>query len=224
MALEAPRSVSSVAPTVYVVDDDDSMRRSLCRLLEAAGFPVVEFPSAMEFLDSNTSHAAGCVLLDLSMPGFSGLELQEILVRTGRSLPIVFLTGRGDVPSSVRAMKSGAVDFLVKPVPKAQLIAAIRTAFARDQAARTMRTEQGEMRRRLSRLTRRESEVVRLVARGLLNKQIASELGTVEKTVKVHRSRALTKLEISSVADLVRLLERAAVPASNEPVEELQTA
>jgi FixJ family two-component response regulator len=224
MSLEAARPLSSAVQTVYVVDDDDSMRRSLCRLLEAAGFPVVEFASATEFLDSNTMNAAGCVLLDLSMPGFSGLELQEILVRTGRSLPVVFLTGRGDVPSSVRAMKSGAVDFLIKPVPKAQLIAVIRTAFARDQAARTLRAEQVEMRRRLSRLTRRESEVVKLVARGLLNKQIASELGTVEKTVKVHRSRALTKLEICSVADLVRLLERAAVPASSGEVEELQTA
>ncbi|HET7538123.1 MAG TPA: response regulator [Candidatus Didemnitutus sp.] len=224
MPIEVSPSSSTPVPTVYVVDDDDSMRRSLCRLLEAAEIPVAEFASAAEFLDSNSSQTAGCLLLDLSMPGFSGLELQEILVRTGRALPIVFLTGRGDVPSSVRAMKSGAVDFLIKPVPKAQLIAAIKTAFARDQAARTVRAEQNEMRRRLSRLTPREAEVVRLVARGLLNKQIASVLGTVEKTVKVHRSRALTKLEISSVADLVRLLERAQMPAEGDAVEELQTA
>ncbi len=224
MQSEGPRSLNAPVQTVYVVDDDDSVRRSLCRLLEAASIPVVEFASATEFLDSNTSHSAGCMLLDLSMPGFSGLQLQEILVRTDRTLPIIFLTGRGDVPSSVRAMKSGAVDFLIKPVPTVQLIAAIRTAFARDQAARAIRAEQTEMRRRLSRLTPREVEVVRLVARGLLNKQIASELGTVEKTVKVHRARALTKLEINSVADLVRLLERAHIPPVSDAVEELQTA
>lgn len=201
-------TVVALTQTVHVVDDEESIRTSLCRLLSAAGIPCKVYRSAEEFISASPAAAAGCVLLDLSMPGCTGLELQEKLSQTGRVLPIIFLTGNGDVPTSVRAMKSGAVDFLTKPVAKNQLLAAIQTAFARDEAMRQHQAVQIDLRSRLSRLTPREEQVIRLVARGLLNKQIAAELGTVEKTVKVHRARALAKLEINSVAELVTLLDR----------------
>jgi RNA polymerase sigma factor (sigma-70 family) len=200
--------VPAQTQTVHVVDDEESIRTSLTRLLTAAGIPSKTFRSADEYIANCPALATGCVLLDLSMPGCTGLELQEKLSQAGRSLPIIFLTGNGDVPSSVRAMKSGAVDFLTKPVAKSQLFAAIQTAFARDEATRQHQAVQLDLRSRLSRLTPREEEVIRLVARGLLNKQIAAKLGTVEKTVKVHRARALAKLEINSVAELVMLLDR----------------
>ena len=198
----------ALTQTVHVVDDEESIRTSLSRLLSAAGVPCKTYRSADEFISLCPTLVAGCVLLDLSMPGCTGLELQEKFSQTGRVLPIIFLTGNGDVPTSVRAMKSGAVDFLTKPVAKNQLLAAIQTAFARDEASRQHQAVQIDLRSRLSRLTPREEQVIRLVARGLLNKQIAAELGTVEKTVKVHRARALAKLEISSVAELVTLLDR----------------
>ena len=201
-------SVPALTQTVYVVDDEESIRTSLSRLLTAAGIPSKTFRSADDYIATGPTLAAGCVLLDLSMPGCTGLELQEKLSQAGRALPIIFLTGNGDVPSSVRAMKSGAIDFLTKPVAKNQLLAAIRAAFARDETTRQHQAVQLDLRSRLSRLTPREDEVIRLVARGLLNKQIAAQLGTVEKTVKVHRARALAKLEINSVAELVMLLER----------------
>ena len=200
--------VSALTPTVHVVDDEESIRTSLSRLLTAAGIPAKTYRSADEYIATCPPQAAGCVLLDLSMPGCTGLELQEKLGAGSRALPIIFLTGNGDVPSSVRAMKSGAVDFLTKPVAKAKLLTAIQAAFAQDEAARQHQAVQLDLRHRLSRLTPREEEVIQLVARGLLNKQIAAQLGTVEKTVKVHRARALAKLEINSVAELVMLLER----------------
>jgi FixJ family two-component response regulator len=199
---------STTVQTVYIVDDDLSIRTSLGRILAAAGIPTAAFASADDYFENGPDVVAGCLLLDLSMPGCTGLELQEKLRRAGRNLPVIFLTGCGDVPSSVRAMKSGAVDFLTKPVPKNLLIATIRTAFVQDEEARRHATVQLDLRGRLARLTPREDQVIRLVARGLLNKQIAAELGTVEKTVKVHRARALAKLEISSVAELVLMLER----------------
>jgi RNA polymerase sigma factor (sigma-70 family) len=203
---------AAVAPvqtqTVHIVDDEESIRTSLTRLLTAAGIPSQTYRSAEDYISSCPVHATGCVLLDLSLPGCTGLELQEKLQQAGRALPIIFLSGNGDVPSSVRAMKSGAIDFLTKPVAKNQLFAAIRTAFAKDEAARRHQAVQTDLRTRLARLTPREEQVIRLVACGLLNKQIAAKLGTVEKTVKVHRARALAKLEISSVAELVLLLER----------------
>jgi FixJ family two-component response regulator len=213
-AVAVPAPIDSLTPTVYLVDDDDAVRRSLTRLLTAAGIPAVAFRSAEEYLEGCPRSAAGCLLLDLSMPDCSGLELQELLGRNEHTLPVVFLTGYGDVPSSVRAMKSGAIDFLTKPVDKKLLLAAVRAAFARDEVARQRHAVQEDLQKRLARLTPRENEVVRLVARGMLNKQIAIDLGTVEKTVKVHRARGLAKLEVSSVADLVRLLERSGpVPA-----------
>ena len=199
---------STAIQTVYVIDDDDSMRRSLSRLLTASGIPTLSFSSADEYLEHSPHGASGCVLLDLSMPGCDGLELQDRLSRIGRTLPIVFLTGCGDVPSSVRAMKLGAVDFLTKPVEKKRLLPAIRAAFAQDESLRSRQALQDDVRERLERLTPREREVIQLVAQGLLNKQIAAELGTVEKTVKVHRSRAMAKMQLTSVAELVRLLGR----------------
>jgi RNA polymerase sigma factor (sigma-70 family) len=201
-------TVPALTQTVHIVDDEESIRTSLSRLLTASGIPCKTYRSGDEFVAECPAITAGCVLLDLSMPGCTGLELQEKLSRSGRTLPIIFLTGNGDVPTSVRAMKSGAVDFLTKPVAKNQLLAAIQTAFARDEAKRQHQAVQVDLRSRLSRLTPREEQVIRLVARGLLNKQIAAELGTVEKTVKVHRARALAKLEINSVAELVMLLDR----------------
>jgi FixJ family two-component response regulator len=200
--------VPAQTQTVHIVDDEESIRTSLSRLLNAAGIPSKTFRSAEDYIANCPPHATGCVLLDLSLPGCTGLELQEKLRQAGRALPIVFLSGNGDVPSSVRAMKSGAIDFLTKPVQKSQLLAAIQTAFARDEATRQHQAVQVDLRTRLSRLTPREEEVIRQVACGLLNKQIAAKLGTVEKTVKVHRARALAKLEINSVAELVLLLER----------------
>lgn len=200
--------VPALTQTVHVVDDEESIRTSLSRLLSAAGIPSKAYRSAEDYIATCPAHATGCVLLDLSLPGWTGLELQEKLRQAGRALPIIFLSGNGDVPSSVRAMKSGAVDFLTKPVAKNQLLAAIQTAFARDEATRQHQAVQVDLRTRLSRLTPREEEVIRQVACGLLNKQIAAKLGTVEKTVKVHRARALAKLEINSVAELVLLLER----------------
>jgi FixJ family two-component response regulator len=201
-------AVQALTQTVHIVDDEESIRTSLTRLLTVAGIPSKAFRSAEEYIATCPPLAAGCVLLDLSMPGCTGLELQEKLSQTGRVLPIIFLTGNGDVPSSVRAMKSGAIDFLTKPVAKNLLLAAIHAAFSRDEATRQHQAVQLDLRFRFSRLTPREDEVIRLVARGLLNKQIAAKLGTVEKTVKVHRARALAKLEINSVAELVMLLER----------------
>lgn len=200
--------VPAFTQTVHIVDDEEAIRTSLSRLLNAAGIPSKTYRSAEDYIATCPPHATGCVLLDLSLPGWTGLELQEMLRQAGRALPIIFLTGNGDVPSSVRAMKSGAIDFLIKPVAKTQLLAAIQTAFARDEATRQHQAVQIDLRTRLSRLTPREEEVIRQVACGLLNKQIAAKLGTVEKTVKVHRARALAKLEINSVAELVMLLER----------------
>jgi len=200
--------VQAPTQTVHIVDDEESIRTSLSRLLTAAGIPSKAYRSAEDYIATCPPHATGCVLLDLSLPGCTGLELQEKLRQSGRALPIIFLTGNGDVPSSVRAMKSGAIDFLTKPVAKNQLFAAIQAAFARDEATRQHHAVQIDLRTRLSRLTPREEEVIRQVACGLLNKQIAAKLGTVEKTVKVHRARALAKLEINSVAELVLLLER----------------
>ncbi len=196
-------------PTVFVVDDDAAVLRSLRRLLASAGFEVVAFDSPQAFLDGLGGDASGCVVLDYSMPGLNGLELQQALGARGSPLPVIFLTGRGDIPTSVRAMKGGAVDFLTKPVEGEVLLAAVRQAILRDRSQREERAGQAEMRRRLATLTARELEVLRHVVAGRLNKQIAAELGTVEKTVKVHRARVLEKMQAQSLADLVRLAERA---------------
>jgi len=201
--------MSGRSPIVFVVDDDSSVRRSLARLLKSAGHEVAVFASAQEFLRHEGDYGPGCLVLDLQLPGLSGLDLQAELAAAGRTIPIVFITGHGDIPSSVKAMKGGAVDFLPKPVQAKVLLDAVRQAIARDGEARQHREATDAVAARFSLLTPREREVVALVVTGKLNKQIGQELGTTEKTVKVHRSRAMHKLGAGSVAELVRLAEKA---------------
>jgi FixJ family two-component response regulator len=200
--------MSSETATVYLVDDDPSILRALTRLLRAGGHQVSAFRSPGEFLAQHDATAPGCIVLDLAMPGLNGLDLQTALAAAGCQQPIIFLSGRGDVPSSVRAMKAGAVDFLTKPVSEADLQTAIQRAVERDRTMRRARTELLAIGERLNALTPREREVLRHVVSGRMNKQIAAELGTVEKTVKVHRSRVMEKMGVRSLADLVRMAER----------------
>ncbi len=198
-------------PTVHIVDDDDSMRRSLARLLGGAGYPIVPYATAEEFLAAAGPALTGCLLLDLRLPGASGLELQDLIVDRGCALPIVFLTGHGDVPASVRAMKRGAVDFLQKPVIADQLFAAVSAALARDDARRQqvqVESDLAALRERVAALSDRQREVWLRVVRGELNKQIAIDLGIVDRTVKLHRAKAMEKLGARSAADLVRIAER----------------
>jgi FixJ family two-component response regulator len=197
--------------TIFVVDDDQNVLRALARLLRSALYSVQTFASAHEFLEAHDPSVPGCALLDLSLPDIDGLELQAELSSNDIERPIIFITGRGDIPTSVRAMQAGAVDFLTKPVREANLIAAIERAASRDAKARKAHGELEAIRVKLARLTPRESEVLARVVAGRLNKQIAAELGTVEKTIKVHRSRMMEKLGLRSVADLVRLAERAGI-------------
>ncbi|QSA97849.1 response regulator transcription factor [Methylococcus sp. EFPC2] len=196
-------------PTVFLVDDDPALLKALERLLKSAGYRVAAYASAEAFLNSYDAEQAGCLLLDLAMPGMSGLDLQRWIGDTGAGLPIVFLTGHGDIPASVRAMKGGAVDFLTKPVADEVLFATIREALERDAAARLSRHERALTLCRIASLTPRELEVLEHVVAGKLNKQIAAELGTVEKTIKVHRARVMQKMQAHSLAELVRLAELA---------------
>jgi FixJ family two-component response regulator len=189
---------------VSVVDDDALVLRSLGRLLRAAGFMVQTYPSPQAFLAQGASAAPGCVVLDLSLPGLSGLDLQRELAASADRRPVVFISGRGDVPSSVAAMKAGAVDFLVKPFDERTLLAAVRSAVEKDRAARAAHEEISLIARRISALTPREHEVLARVVEGKLNKQIAAELGTAEKTVKVQRARMMRKMGVDSLAGLVR--------------------
>jgi len=200
--------MSSSTPTVFVVDDDDSVRKAIERVLRSAGLAVLTFASAQDYLERYDPDAYGCLVLDLSMPGMTGLELQEALTKTGAAPPIIFLTGNAGVPDSVHAMKHGAIEFLTKPVDEGTLIDAVRIAFERDRMDRVLRAELAEFRQRLATLTPRESEVLSYVVSGKLNKQIADELGTVEKTIKVHRARVMDKMRVRSLAELVRLAVR----------------
>jgi FixJ family two-component response regulator len=196
------------SPLIHVVDDDESLRTALLRLLGAAGFEARGYASTGEFLLSTATDRPGCVLLDLRMPGPSGLDLQAALTQRGIGLPVVFLTGHGDVASTVQAMKSGAVDFLTKPVERETLLDAIRRALERDARDRATRAEAAELEARWANLTNRERGVVELVVGGRINKQIAQELGIAERTVKLHRSEAMAKLGVASAAELGRLAER----------------
>jgi len=195
--------------TVFIVDDDQAVLTSLSRLLRSAGLNVASFGSPQEFLDQHDPHAPGCVVLDVAMPGWNGLELQETLTRSGSMIPIIFLTGHGSVPDSVKAMKHGALDFLTKPVDEKDLLEGIHIAIEKDRIARHNRAEIDEINERLKTLTPREREVLTHIVSGQLNKQIAFDLGTVEKTIKVHRARVLEKMKVHSVAELVHLYERA---------------
>jgi FixJ family two-component response regulator len=200
-------------PTVFVVDDDPSVRRSVVRLLESAGLRVQGFASGEAFLEHERPTGPGCLVLDVRMSGMSGLELQRRLRATGRPMAIVFITGHGDVPMSVAAMKGGAVDFLMKPFDDEALLAAIDRAIGRDREWLLTQRELAVLRIRYDRLTPREQQVFALVTAGLLNKQVAAQLGTSEKTIKVHRARAMAKMEAGSLAELVRQAERLQITA-----------
>lgn len=192
---------------VFVVDDDDAVLRGLARLLRAAGYSTETFTSPTQFLARAPHDGPCCLVVDLSMPGMSGLEVQQALLRASVAMPIVFLSGQGTVPASVEALKAGALDFLTKPVEENVLVGAVELGLARSRALRSAATRRRELEARFARLTPREQQVADLVARGWLNKQVAYELGTSEKTVKVHRARALAKLGAGSVAELVRLVD-----------------
>ncbi len=199
--------------TVYLVDDDPGVLKALSRLLSASGYDVRSFASAQEFLAQHDPELPGCAVFDVSMPGLDGLALQEIVKAGGDQRPIIFLTGNGDIPKSVRAMKAGALDFLTKPVDKKLLLDVIARAEEDDSKLRQARTEVREIQVKIAKLTPREREVLSHVVAGRLNKQIAGDLGTVEKTIKVHRGRMMEKLGVRTVADLVRLAERAGISA-----------
>jgi FixJ family two-component response regulator len=200
--------MSAVAPMVFVVDDDPSVRRSLTRLLGSAGYTVEAFASAKEFLAREPYAGPCCVVLDVRMPGLSGLDLQETLAATERRMSIVFVTGHVDVPMSVRAMKRGAVDLLTKPVDDKDLLAAIHRCLAKDVEDLGEEARVADVRKRVKLLSPRETEVFALVVTGMLNKQIAAALGISEKTIKVHRARVMDKMRARSVAELVRLADR----------------
>ena len=195
-------------PTVFVIDDDPQVRRAVGRLLTSAGHRVELFGSAIQFLESTDGDRPGCLVIDLRLPGLDGIDLFNLLHTTGKSIPMVFLTGYGDVPTSVQAMKAGAVDFLTKPVDEDELLEAIGRALVRDVQIRQGQAEQEELVGRRATLTRRERQVFDLVVQGLLNKQIAGHLGTTEQTVKVHRGRVMQKMQASSIAQLVHIAER----------------
>ncbi len=198
-------------PTVHIVDDDASFLAATARLVRASGFAVKTFSSASDFLAQRDADLPGCVLADLQMPGMNGLDLQSALARTRDPLPILFLTGHGDIPSTVRAMRSGAVDFLEKCAPKEKLLHALQRALARDARERNSRARQRGLRARFDALTEREFEVLADVVQGKLNKQIAAELGIHERTVKLHRTAITTKLGVQSVAELTRLTLEAGI-------------
>jgi FixJ family two-component response regulator len=204
------------SPVVHVVDDDESMRRSLARLIGGAGYQVLLYRSAEELLAAAGTPLTGCILLDLRLPGASGLELQDRLAALGCFVPIVFLSGHGDVAAGVRAMKHGAVDFLEKPVIADDLFAALENALSRGETARRQATELEELRARVDSLSERQREVWLRVSRGQLNKQIAMDLGIVERTVKLHRAKAMEKLHADSTADLARIAERLGLSESTD--------
>ena len=203
---------------MFVVDDDPSVLRALTRLFTAAGFKARAFASPAAFLEQHDSAAPGCLVLDVALPGLDGLQLQQALTASGCARPIVFITGRGDIPTSVRAMKGGAVDFLTKPVRDEDLLTAVRSAIEADRLAREAQVEMDALRQRLATLTPREREVLVHVVAGRLNKQIAADLGTVEKTIKVHRARVMEKMAVRSLADLVRIAERLGIPPATARV------
>jgi len=203
------------SPIVFVVDDNRSVREGVTSLLASVGLRAETFRTAEEFLRAPTPDAPACAVLDVRLPGLSGLDLQQLLLRAGRAIPIVFITGHGDVPMSVEAMKGGAIEFLLKPFREQQLLDAIQRALAHARLERQRLAEDAAWRRRYESLTPREREVMAHVVAGLLNKQIAAKLRMSEVTVKVHRSRVMQKLDVASLPDLVRAAERLSLPAAS---------
>jgi len=193
---------------VYLIDDDPGVLKALSRLLQTAGYKTKTFSSSQAFLDGHDPSAPGCAVLDLSMPGLDGLELQQKLTQQEADRPIIFLTAHGNIAKSVKAMRAGAIDFLLKPVKRADLLQAVKRASDQDKVARRADAERKAIHALLEKLTPREREVLTHVIAGRLNKQIAGDLGTVEKTIKVHRSRMMAKIGVRTVAELVRLTEK----------------
>ena len=193
---------------VFVIDDDESIREALQSLIRSVGLGVATFASAHEFLESRRPDVAACLILDVRMPGVSGLDLQRDLTEANIHIPVIFITGHGDIPMSVRAMKAGAVEFLTKPFRDQDLLDAIQQALERDRHARSQQADTADLRKRYQLLTPRETEVFALVVKGLLNKQIALQLGTSEITIKLHRRQVMEKMQADSLADLVRMSEK----------------
>lgn len=209
----AERYMTKPDTIVFVVDDDPSVREALHGLIQSVGLCAKTFGSAQEFLSSKLPDMPACLVLDIRLPGLSGLDLQRELVKAGVKLPIIFITGHGDIPMSVRAMRVGAFEFLTKPFRDQDLLDAIQQAIERDRIARQERVEMVELRRRFDSLTPREQQVMGLVVTGLLNKQIAAELGTSEVTIKVHRGQLMRKMGANSLPDLVRMASKLEIPA-----------
>ena len=200
--------MNTATETVFVVDDDLSVREALSSLIRSVGFHVQTFSSAVKFLQQPRPAGVSCLVLDVRMPGLSGLDLQGEFAKSGDPIPIIFITGHGDIPMAVRAIKAGAVEFLAKPFRDDDLLEAIRHALERDRAGRSEAAELDEIRRKYATLTGREREVIALMVKGMLNKQAAAELGVAEITVKVHRHNIMQKMKVRSLPDLVRMMER----------------
>lgn len=205
------------APVVHIVDDDESFRRAISRVLKVSGYEVADYESATSFLRTIEDAKPGCIVLDVQMPAFGGLQLQEELAKLSRSWPIIFMTGHGDIPTSVRAIKAGAEDFLSKPVSKETLLEAIERALVRYAGIRESEDQLNSFKSLIATLTPRESEVFSLMVRGRLNKQIAHLLGTSERTVKAHRHMVMKKLQVQSFAEAVSIAERLGLTASPSP-------
>jgi FixJ family two-component response regulator len=206
--------MSEPEPLVIIVDDDQSFRAFLSRLVSTIGLKAILYASAEEFLAARPPNGPACLVLDVQMPGLSGLDLQRELLRTGHLLPIVFITGHGDIPMTVEAMKAGAVGFLTKPLRNQDLLDAVKESISIDREARQRRDDIAELRTRYESLTAREREVFALVVTGSLNKQIALQLGTTERTVKAHRGQMVQKMQADSVADLVRMADKLGISAA----------